>query len=605
MPTDSNFGSVSNFRTFANVVKSYIGVGLLALPYAFKLGGALVGVVGYFVVGAMALHCMHLLLRCKRHLAQQDRVERRLRDYNNNKREEEGEERQEQATKLKQKQEKKNVGEKAFKYEKLEWKEAKEQGGEEEGNEKVGRKEKEREEDEEEYEAREEEDEANGGLCEEGGLCPLEELNDDDDLLLEQGPTSVETFTDVGRKAFGRIGALSVDISLLSSHIGFCCIYIIFLGDNLHSLAPFLPSSVWAMLTIVPLVLLCWLRSFKLLAPFSLIAVLFCLFGFAVILFYGIFLRDEEEGGREFPNDSVKAYFDSWKDFPIFLSLTIYAFEGIGLVIPMESAAKDKKNFPRLYTAGLSFVMTLYLTFGLLGYLSFGEGTKTMAILNLPNSAPLVTILKLGFIVTALVSYPLYMFPVVERLECLLFGSSLNRSNADNTNHNHTNVLIINPLPSHVPFSPSSSNKSDEDIELNNVSPSTISFSPLHEQQTVEGTTKSSNEEEIITVQMNCFQRFKLETACYAFRVVMVLSTVGIAIAVPEFDLVTSLIGSVCSTTMAFVIPALFHYRLFPHNSRWVQAKDLTLVVWGIAASLLCTSLTLVSLYERLFGSSA
>jgi len=165
--------------------------------------------------------------------------------------------------------------------------------------------------------------------------------------------------------------------------------------------------------------------------------------------------------------------------FFIFLSLAIYGYEGIGLVLPLENAAQDKKNFVRLFILGFALVTLLYMSFGVLCYLCFGNDVDAVVVLNLPEDNPVVIACKVGFISAALMTYPLFMFPVIERLEPLLI-------------------------------------------------PATASWR---------------------------------ETRRNVFRVILVGITAGLAIAIPEFDLFTSLIGSVCSTTLAFIIPALLHLK--------------------------------------------
>jgi proton-coupled amino acid transporter len=52
-------------RTFGNSLLSFIGAGILGLPYAFKQVGLLSGCLTLFMVGALCLYTVHLLLDCK------------------------------------------------------------------------------------------------------------------------------------------------------------------------------------------------------------------------------------------------------------------------------------------------------------------------------------------------------------------------------------------------------------------------------------------------------------------------------------------------------------------------------------------------------------
>jgi hypothetical protein len=57
-----------------------------------------------------------------------------------------------------------------------------------------------------------------------------------------------------------------------------------------------------------------------------------------------------------FGKDDVRFGPADWSSFPIFISMAIYAFEGIGLVLPIENAARNKPAFPLLYSTGLGVV---------------------------------------------------------------------------------------------------------------------------------------------------------------------------------------------------------------------------------------------------------
>ena len=51
----------------------------------------------------------------------------------------------------------------------------------------------------------------------------------------EQSQRSQGSYGDIGREAFGEPGKKIVDCALCFTQTGFCCVYMIFLGNNLHS----------------------------------------------------------------------------------------------------------------------------------------------------------------------------------------------------------------------------------------------------------------------------------------------------------------------------------------------------------------------------------
>ncbi|XP_061705979.1 proton-coupled amino acid transporter-like protein pathetic [Cydia pomonella] len=53
----------SDLRSFANLLKSSLGSGILAMPAAFKNSGTIVGIFGTIILGYICTHCVYLLVK--------------------------------------------------------------------------------------------------------------------------------------------------------------------------------------------------------------------------------------------------------------------------------------------------------------------------------------------------------------------------------------------------------------------------------------------------------------------------------------------------------------------------------------------------------------
>jgi hypothetical protein len=62
---DRDDQKAGNWATFFNLITSYLGSGILALPFAYKKSGIIVGVVSTFIIALLSNHCIRLLLSCK------------------------------------------------------------------------------------------------------------------------------------------------------------------------------------------------------------------------------------------------------------------------------------------------------------------------------------------------------------------------------------------------------------------------------------------------------------------------------------------------------------------------------------------------------------
>ncbi|CAM2696686.1 unnamed protein product [Rotaria socialis] len=57
----------TNTETLMHLLKGNVGAGILALPFALSKAGLVFGSIAFWIMGAMALYCMHQLLRCHEH----------------------------------------------------------------------------------------------------------------------------------------------------------------------------------------------------------------------------------------------------------------------------------------------------------------------------------------------------------------------------------------------------------------------------------------------------------------------------------------------------------------------------------------------------------
>ena len=77
------------------------------------------------------------------------------------------------------------------------------------------------------------------------------------------------------------------------------------------------------------------------------------------------------------------------------IGVAIYAFEGIGMVLPLESEMKDMNNFGKILGLGMTFISLLYGAFGVLGYFAFGSETKDIITANF-DAGLISTLVQLG-----------------------------------------------------------------------------------------------------------------------------------------------------------------------------------------------------------------
>lgn len=140
----------------------------------------------------------------------------------------------------------------------------------------------------------------------------------------------------------------------------------------------------------VPLVIVAtWIRNLDELAPLSTIANICIAFSLLVILYdeLDMFITSRPDT-RAAVRDPGAIQLATYKTLPLFFGSVAFAFEGIGVVLPLENKMRYPEHAVRVVGVGMTVVVLLYMTFGMLGYLTFGDAIEASITLNLKSDNP-------------------------------------------------------------------------------------------------------------------------------------------------------------------------------------------------------------------------
>ncbi|XP_068324844.1 amino acid transporter AVT3B-like [Pyrus communis] len=245
-------------------------------------------------------------------------------------------------------------------------------------------------------------------------------------LESSNGFTRIPSFGDLGFAVCGVWGRLLVDVLIILAQAGFCVGYLIFIGNTLAHLlnAPTASDLTPQILGLAPKSFYIWacfpfqlglnsIATLTHLAPLSIFADVIDLGAMGVVM-----VEDVVVMLKKMPE--VKAF----GDLSLFfygLGVAVYSFEGVGMVLPLESEAKDKDKFGKVLAWTMTFISLMYGSFGALGYFAFGDQTKDMITANY-GAGLISTLVKLGLVVNLFFTLPIMMNPVYEIVERRFWG---------------------------------------------------------------------------------------------------------------------------------------------------------------------------------------
>lgn len=212
--------------------------------------------------------------------------------------------------------------------------------------------------------------------------------------------------------------------SIAISQLGFVCAGLIFTAENLwafldavtegdRNLAVGVPFLIAIQLVLlVPLALI---RNISKLGPVALIADLFIMIGLVYIWYFDIWAL-----ARHGIDESVKLFNPS--DFTLTIGSAIFTFEGIGLILPIQSSMKKPHHFSNLLYFVMFLITIIFTSVGAMCYATFGESTKIQVITNFPQDSPLVNAVQFLYSMAVLAGEPVQLFPAVRIIETSIFG---------------------------------------------------------------------------------------------------------------------------------------------------------------------------------------
>ncbi|XP_067621826.1 proton-coupled amino acid transporter-like protein CG1139 isoform X4 [Eurosta solidaginis] len=236
----------------------------------------------------------------------------------------------------------------------------------------------------------------------------------------ETGPSGLRRYSHVARRM--------ITTFLFITQIGFCCVYFVFVAVNIKEVVDhYFPNNyinvkLYLILILIPMIPLNLVRNLKYLTPVSLAAAVLTILGLAFSFFYIL---------HDLPNTDTVKPIATWAQLPLYFGTAIYAFEGIGVILPLENNMKRPEDFggtTGVLNTGMTVVACLYTTVGFFGYLKYGENVKGSITLNLPSDQLLSQLVRIAMAIAIFLSYTLQFYVPVNIVDPFIRNQCVDQS---------------------------------------------------------------------------------------------------------------------------------------------------------------------------------
>lgn len=207
-----------------------------------------------------------------------------------------------------------------------------------------------------------------------------------------------------------QLGSNLVKTFLLITQIGFCCVYSLFVAENLSKvLAEFtddkmqLPPVMFLLILLPFFILLVFVKSLSHLAIASSVANLFQSLGLLIVMWNLL---------QKLPPTTTREWVGPLERFPLFMGTAVYAFEGIGLILPLQKEMSHPQALGGrlgVLNTGMAVVACMNIAIGFYGYLKFGSLVEGSITLNLP-AEPIYQSCKIMFALAIFLSYSIQFY---------------------------------------------------------------------------------------------------------------------------------------------------------------------------------------------------
>lgn len=395
------------------------------------------------------------------------------------------------------------------------------------------------------------------------------------------------TYLDVAQRILGDEAARLASVAVVACSMGVSTAYLDFIRCMCKSLWPSIGAAYGSGVFLIPvlpvIIALCLLRSYRLLALTALIGDVSIFLGALCVVSYG--LSSFSSATSSLPSTaadfSASDYLLKPSTFPVFLSTAAFLFCVHFFILPIEANLQHPTHFTRSVRHSFLLTALFNAAFGSIGLLCFRSPSPV--VLDNIEGGMWVWSVKLLLCIDMIFSYAVVFFPGRELIENAVLGRDSPPSSPEGS---RGAVVSETSLLRQESEEQMEEEEGDSVVPVSAVTLHSTPFPSSHHVTVVASTSSTSNSSPASPSSHRPALRHSFSSPSFPsshsfsflsslspdtlrnlVRTALVLFTVLLALCVPMFSVVISLVGGLSMTSLGFVFPPLMALRLVRNGS--------------------------------------
>jgi proton-coupled amino acid transporter len=391
------------------------------------------------------------------------------------------------------------------------------------------------------------------------------------------------TYPVVGEFFYGRTFENYVAACVCTQQLAICTVFISFVGENVlailqrrWNMTSFPATHAGVMIMELPFLIgLAMIPNLRQLSPIMATGTILLMVTFVAIgvIMFQVWPKDYDtqpyfsEAVTNDDHHHSAWRLQNWTSVPLALSAILYSYEGINLILPVESAMAQPQTFHIPFVLAMMCVALILASFAILCVLAFGKVTNASITAFLLHEYPKdpdiswwIMVANIAVSGSVLLTYPIQLFPALE-LVAPSFSKfcqpEVETDIDDQQDHDLSAFEPLPPLPEHdVPDY--DDGYVEENIER--------AQSPDTTMDRIQVGTRSGTFRAIFaSIHSMMMTEITIPGDTPTLRILLVLLTFLIAVIVPNVQSLISLAGALAGSSSALLIPPLLELAWIQH----------------------------------------